>query len=83
VAQGTLAAMVLTKRTVNAGKDDYQIHLNFLPVETEGNTFIIYRRKRSHLQEQRPTPEAIAHKLPVSCPDEEVGLFEGAREPAF
>jgi hypothetical protein len=75
--------MVLTERTVNAGKDDYQIHLNFLPVETEGNTFIIYRRKRSHLQEQRPTPEAIAHKLPVSCPDEEVGLFEGAREPAF
>lgn len=63
--------MVLAETAVNSGKDDYQIHLNFVSVATEGTAFVIYRRKRSHPQEQRPAPEAVAQKLPAASADEE------------
>lgn len=53
-----------------AAKDDYQIHLNFLPVETEGLRFTVHRRKCLTTQEQRPNPEATSHKLPAASADE-------------
>ncbi len=56
--------------SLNTGKDDYHIHLNFLPVEMSGAHFVIYRRKCSSPQEQRPTPQASAHKLPAASADE-------------
>jgi hypothetical protein len=45
------------------GQDDYQIHLNFLPVEISTTPCLIYRR-RAFPQEERPVPQATAHKLP-------------------
>jgi len=56
--------------TPSRGKDDYHIHLNFLPVEMSGTHFVIYRRKCTSPQEQRPTPQASAHKLPAAAVDE-------------
>jgi hypothetical protein len=52
------------------GKDDYRIHLNFLSVETAMPRCIVYRRECHSPQEQRPTPWASAHKLPVASGDE-------------
>ncbi len=52
------------------GKDEYRIHLNFLPVEMSGTIFTVYRRKRTSPQEPRPTPEANAYKLPAVSADE-------------
>lgn len=62
--------MAYPETTLSTGKDDYQIHLNFLPVEMNGAHFVIYRRKCASPQEQRPTPEASAHKLPAVAQDE-------------
>jgi hypothetical protein len=62
--------MVNSETTPTTGKDDYHIHLNFLPVETGGARFVIYRRKCASPQEQRPTPRASAHKLPAAAGDE-------------
>lgn len=50
-------------------KNDYNIHLNFLSVEM-GDCCVIHRRRCTSPQEQRPTPEATAQKLPVATPDE-------------
>ena len=56
--------------TPSVGKDDYRIHLNFLPVEVSGAHLVIHRRKCASPQEQRPTPQATAHKLPAASADE-------------
>ncbi|HVZ87360.1 MAG TPA: Piwi domain-containing protein [Polyangia bacterium] len=45
-------------------KNDYRIHLNFLPVETRGIGFPIYRRRCATDQEERPNPQANAYRLP-------------------
>jgi hypothetical protein len=66
-----LKTTVLPETAISTGKDEYHIHLNFLPVETNGARFVVYRRKCTSPQEARPTPEAIAHRLPASSPDEE------------
>jgi hypothetical protein len=63
--------MANPETTGSTGKDDYRIHLNFLPVEVSGSHFPIYRRKCSSVQEQRPTPEAGAYKLPAVNSDEQ------------
>jgi len=63
--------MANPEKVRGSAKDDYQIHLNFLPVETEGLKFTVYRRKRASDQEDRPFPTANAYKLPVASPDEE------------
>jgi hypothetical protein len=54
----------------NKGKDDYRIHLNFLSVEGGMSRCVVYRRKCDSPQEQRPSPIASAHKLPVASADE-------------
>lgn len=56
---------------ISPAKDDYSIHLNFLPVEVNGAHFPIYRRKCASPQEQRPAPAAGAYKLPVANSTEE------------
>lgn len=61
----------MAETTPVTGKDNYSIHLNFLPVETDGVRFVVHRRKCSSAQEPRPRPEANAHKLPAGSPDEE------------
>src|SRR5579859_658455 len=53
------------------GKDDYQIHLNFLPVEMNAARCLIYRRRCASAQEERPLPQASAHKLPAIDVSEE------------
>jgi hypothetical protein len=62
--------MANPETTLSAGKNDYHIHLNFLPVEMCGASLVIYRRKCASPQEQRPTPQATAHKLPAASADE-------------
>ena len=47
-------------------KNDYHLHLNFLPVEANGAQLVVYRRRRLSVQEERPYPEATAHMLPVA-----------------
>jgi hypothetical protein len=47
------------------GQDDYQIHLNFLPVEINASRCLIYRRRRASAREECPVPQAAAHKLPA------------------
>lgn len=64
-------AIPKSETALSVGRDDYNIHLNFLPVELSGAHFPIYRRKCLSPQEQRPTPEAGSHRLPVANPDEE------------
>jgi hypothetical protein len=59
------AAIANPETTLGVGKDDYQIHLNFLPVEMDGTRCLIYRRPCASDQEERPTPEATAQKLPA------------------
>lgn len=48
----------------NKGHDDYQIHVNFLPVEITAARCLIYRRRCAG-QEERPVPQATRHKLPA------------------
>jgi hypothetical protein len=62
--------MASLETTLSTGKDDYHIHLNFLPVDTSGVHFVIYRRKCASQQEQRPRREASAHRLPEKDPGE-------------
>lgn len=57
--------MANVETTLSASKDDYQIHLNFLPVEMNASLCLIYRRRCASAQEERPTPQATAHKLPA------------------
>lgn len=61
--------MVSSETLPITGKDDYHIHLNFLPVSLTG--CVVYRRLCTDSQEQRPTPLATAHKLPALSADEE------------
>jgi hypothetical protein len=56
--------MANAERIRSAGKDDYHIHLNFLPVDTSDGHFVIYRRKCASHLEQRPRSDASAHGLP-------------------
>src|ERR1700730_4697548 len=51
--------------------NDYNIYLNFLPVESGLSSCIIYRRQCTSPQEQRPSPHATAHKLPSSAENQE------------
>jgi Piwi domain len=53
------------------GQDGYQIHLNFLPVENNATACLVYRRFIVSSQEERPVPEATAHKLPKDDAREE------------
>jgi hypothetical protein len=64
-------ALANPETAITPGKDDYRIHLNFLPVEVNGVHFPIYRRRCLSPQEQRPATEAGAYKLPVSNPGEQ------------
>ena len=50
--------------------DEYQIHLNFLPVAGELPGFSLYRRLREE-QEPRPSPDARSYSLPMNLADEE------------
>lgn len=49
----------------NIGKGDYQIHLNFIPVEVNGVQCKIYRRLCISPQEDRPTEQSRQYKLPA------------------
>ena len=51
---------------------DYNIHLNFLPIETELPHVILYRRLCASNQEPRPRTDVSAYKLP-SNPNEDKG----------
>jgi len=57
--------------TQGTGKDEYLIHVNFLPVEMNASRCVVYRRLRNSDQEERPTPEATSQKLPVADASEE------------
>lgn len=61
----------MTSSTLLRSKDEYRIHLNFLPVETGGVQYPVFRRACASPQEKRPFPRATAHKLPVVVGDEE------------
>ena len=63
--------MVNSETSRGTVKDDYRIHLNFLPVEIGAAPIFIYRRQCTSPQEQRPSPHATAHKLPSSLRDQE------------
>jgi hypothetical protein len=63
--------MVNSETARGTVKDDYRIHLNFLPVEIGAAPISIFRRKRGSDQEERPSPLATAHKLPMANADEE------------
>lgn len=65
------AVLTNSESAISPGKDDYRIHLNFLPVEVNAMHFQVYRRKCVSAQEQRPSPTAGAYKLPVTAPSEE------------
>jgi hypothetical protein len=60
----------MSNAELSTAKEDYHIHLNFLPVDMSGLQFVIYRRKCASSQEQRPTQQASAHKLPAASPEE-------------
>jgi hypothetical protein len=47
-------------------KDDYQIQLNFLPIDMGQTPCKLYRRACADPHEERPMPDATAHKLPVT-----------------
>ncbi len=57
---------------MSVGLTDYQIHLNFLPIEGDVPNIALYRRLCASPQENRPSPQAAAHKLPVRTEDGEV-----------
>ena len=57
--------MISVDVTSSTQRNDYQMHLNFLPVEMNGVRCLIYRRRRASAQEERPTPQATAQKLPA------------------
>ena len=46
---------------------DYQIHLNFLPVDGDLSSFLVYRKLRASPQESRPSPEITAYRLPPTA----------------
>jgi hypothetical protein len=62
--------MTTSEITPNTTKDDYQIHLNFLPVEMNSSPCLIYRRLRASVQEERPSPSVTAQRLPAIRADE-------------
>jgi hypothetical protein len=63
--------MISTDVSSSKPKDDYQIHLNFLPVEMSTAPCVIYRRPCASFQEERPTLLATAHKLPAASSDDQ------------
>jgi Piwi domain len=65
---------IVTDGTAGSGKDDYQVHLNFLPVELHSAHCLIYRRRCESAQQKRPMPRATAHKLPAVSADEKQWL---------
>jgi len=46
-------------------KDEYRIHLNFLPVRDELDDFVVHRKLRTSAQEPRPNPDIMAYRLPA------------------
>jgi hypothetical protein len=62
--------MMSTDKPPSLAKDDYLIHLNFLPVEMSASPCTIYRRLCASAQEERPSALATAHRLPVLSPTE-------------
>jgi hypothetical protein len=69
--------MANAERIRSAGKDDYHIHLNFLPVDTSDGRFVIYRRKCASHLEQRPRSDASAHGFPRRTPAKLTGRLAG------
>jgi len=55
--------------------NDYYIHLNFLSVEGGTPNCTLYRRQSLGAQEQRPEPDATAHKLPVDQNEDDWQTF--------
>lgn len=43
---------------------DYQIHLNFLPIDEPFPDFAVHRKLQISSQEARPSPEIMAYRLP-------------------
>lgn len=52
------------------GKDDYQIHVNFLSVNLDLPPVLIYRRICASRQEEKPVPQASSFRLSESRADE-------------
>jgi hypothetical protein len=78
----TIRNMMSIDITPSAQKDDYQIHLNFLPVEMNVSPCLIYRRLCASPQEERPIPLATAQRLPaVSADEKEWQLYWILHEP--
>jgi len=50
---------------------DYQIHLNFVPIDGEIPDFTIYRRKQVSSQEARPGEDIMAYSLPARFGEED------------
>ncbi len=55
----------------NTGSNhDYQITINFIPVDGDLPSFTVYRKLRSTEQEARPSEDMKAYKLPLSHPSD-------------
>lgn len=55
----------------HGGNHDYQIHLNFLPVQGELPPFVVYRKVSLNPQEERPIESVFSCQLPkLSAEDE-------------
>jgi hypothetical protein len=59
-----------SENTSSTVDNDYRIHLNFLPIMSGLESCVVYRRVRTSAQEERPVPDATAHKLPRKPGDE-------------
>ncbi len=56
---------MLTQESISrVPSDDYKIHLNFLSVEMKSARCVVFRRPRASAQEDRPSPQATAQRLP-------------------
>ncbi|HRQ75554.1 MAG TPA: Piwi domain-containing protein [Phycisphaerales bacterium] len=56
------------RRPGNAG-DEYQIHLNFIPIAGPLPDFTIYRRAQTAPDEERPAPSILGYALPNTVND--------------
>jgi Piwi domain len=63
--------MVNVETALNAAKNEYHIHLNFLPVEMDGVRVRLHRRQCASAHEERPTSQATAHRLPAADASDE------------
>lgn len=72
----------MSRSSADTAKDDYQIHLNFLPVSLRGAQCSIYRRRCGSAQETRPIADANAYKLPISDAKDEWDSYWVTMEPA-